>query len=216
MNFKVFVSVFVLLAIAERAWELTLSRQAICGQKRQAWSFWYFAVVQALIYAGAVAEAMWLRREMLWSATVAGLILFAVSLVVRLVAIRTLGKFWSLHVEIREEHRLIREGIYRHVRHPAYAAILLEMISIPLVANAWATIALALAAYWPVLLARWWREEREMIAKFGEQYARYRREVPAFVPWRAVVGGAGGQPPRPQAKGRDADGSLSAVGKDGA
>ncbi|MCX7826278.1 MAG: isoprenylcysteine carboxylmethyltransferase family protein, partial [Verrucomicrobiae bacterium] len=91
------------------------------------------------------------------------------------------------HVEIRREHQLIREGIYKYLRHPAYAAILVEVISIPLVTNAWATILLALLTYWPVLLARWQREEMEMIAKFGEQYVRYRQEVPAFVPWRAIV-----------------------------
>jgi protein-S-isoprenylcysteine O-methyltransferase Ste14 len=38
--------------------------------------------------------------------------------------------------------------------------------------------------YVPTLLARWSREEREMIAKFGPAYEQYRQSVPAFVPYR--------------------------------
>jgi protein-S-isoprenylcysteine O-methyltransferase Ste14 len=74
------------------------------------------------------------------------------------------------------------------MRHPAYSAIMLEVISIPLVGNAWWVLAISVGAYIPLLLARWWREEREMVGKFGEAYEQYRREVPAFLPWRLPRG----------------------------
>src|SRR4029453_15041377 len=32
-----------------------------------------------------------------------------------------LGRYWSVTLELRENHRLITEGIYRYVRHPMYA-----------------------------------------------------------------------------------------------
>jgi protein-S-isoprenylcysteine O-methyltransferase Ste14 len=91
-----------------------------------------------------------------------------------------------LNLEIRGDHQLVREGIYRYMRHPAYSAIMLEVISIPLVGNAWWTLALSVCVYIPLLLARWSREEREMIAKFGAEYEEYRQQVCAFVPWRRL------------------------------
>jgi protein-S-isoprenylcysteine O-methyltransferase Ste14 len=106
------------------------------------------------------------------------------ALVVRLWAIRTLGRYWSLHLEIRQDHQLVTEGVYRHMRHPAYSAIMLEVVSVPLVANAYGMLVFAIGWYVTLILLRWHREEREMVSKFGEQYEQYRREVPAFVPWR--------------------------------
>jgi protein-S-isoprenylcysteine O-methyltransferase Ste14 len=112
------------------------------------------------------------------------LVLFAVSLAVRLAAIRTLGRFWSLHLEIRSGHRLVTEGIYSYMRHPAYTAIMIEVVSVPLVGNAYGMALLALLTYVPVLLMRWSMEEKAMIAQMGDAYRRYCKAVPAFLPWR--------------------------------
>ncbi len=168
----------------ERLYELRYSRRAIRGQRRMEWSYVVLTTLHVIIFVATPAEYLWANRHIKWPATVFGLILFAVALVVRLSAIRALGKFWSLHLEIREEHKLITEGIYRHVRHPAYLAIMLEVMSVPLVANAYYVLGMALLVYVPVLLMRCSREEQEMIKKFGEQYVQYRKEVPAFLPWR--------------------------------
>jgi protein-S-isoprenylcysteine O-methyltransferase Ste14 len=147
-----------------------------------------FYILHALIYVGTGLEYFLLRRVVVWPVVVLGLILFGVSLGLRLTAIRALGRYWSLNLEIRGDHQLVREGIYRHMRHPAYSAIMLEVISIPLVGNAWWVLVVSVGAYIPLLLARWWREEREMVGKFGEAYEQYRREVPAFLPWRLPRG----------------------------
>ena len=104
------------------------------------------------------------------------------SLVIRLIAIRGLGRFWSLQVEIRQEHRLVREGIYQYVRHPAYLAMMLEIVAIPLVVNSYYTVIFAIGAFVPALLVRWRYEEQELVRKFGDVYVQYQREVGAFFP----------------------------------
>jgi protein-S-isoprenylcysteine O-methyltransferase Ste14 len=129
-------------------------------------------------------EYFLLKRPVCFVAVGTGLVLYALALVVRLWAIRTLGRYWSLHLEIRQDHQLVTEGVYRHMRHPAYSAIMLEVVSVPLVANAYGMLVFAIGWYVTLILLRWHREEREMVSKFGEQYEQYRREVPAFVPWR--------------------------------
>src|SRR5882724_4951938 len=38
---------------------------------------------------------------------------------------RRLGRFWSVTLEIRQDHGLVTDGIYRFVRHPMYSAYFL-------------------------------------------------------------------------------------------
>ena len=184
VSFNYFVIIFLAVAMGERFYERRYSQAAVRGQQKMEWSFAAFHTLHILIYVGTAVECFWRQRPACWMITAVGLGLFLISTTVRLIAIRTLGKFWSLHLEIRDGHRLITEGVYQYVRHPAYTAIMLEVISIPLVGNAYWTLLIGLGMYIPLLLVRWYREEKEMVAKFGEQYEQYRREVPAFVPWR--------------------------------
>ena len=187
VNFNVFLILFLVAAMVERLFERRYSRQAVRGDRKMDWSYTAFHTLHVVIYFGTAIECLWLKRPVCWPVTALGLVLFLISGVVRFTAIRTLGKFWSLHLEIREGHQLIRGGIYQYVRHPAYAAIMLEVISIPLVGNAYSALLVAVGLYIPLLLIRWRREEVEMVAKFGRQYETYRHAVPAFIPWRGRV-----------------------------
>ncbi|WP_131742207.1 methyltransferase family protein [Actinomadura roseirufa] len=54
--------------------------------------------------------------------------LFVAGVAVRQVAIRTLGRFYSHHVMRQDGHRVVTRGLYRLVRHPAYAGMLLAHI----------------------------------------------------------------------------------------
>jgi protein-S-isoprenylcysteine O-methyltransferase Ste14 len=181
-NFRWLLLVFLAFAVFERLYERRFSHQAKRGDVKMLWSYAAFHILHALIYVGTGLEFFLLHRAVIWPLVVLGLILFAVSLGLRLTAIRTLGRYWSLNLEIRKDHQLVREGIYRYVRHPAYSAIMLEVVAIPLVGNAWYTLLVSLFGYVPLLLARWVREEREMIEKFGPAYEKYREEVSAFWP----------------------------------
>ncbi len=177
-----FAVAFLAGAGLQRLWETFKRRGTVPGQQQMRWSFYAFIVLHTLIMAGALVEFLLLRRTLVWPVTAVGLVMYAASLAVRNVAIRTLGRFWSLQVEIRSEHQLVREGIYNHVRHPAYLAIILEVLSIPLTVNAWATTAFAAATYVPLLVYRLRVEERALVEKFGDAYRAYQREVGALLP----------------------------------
>jgi len=93
--------------------------------------------------------------------------------------------------ELYRAHRdkcLATGGLYAFVRHPQYTGLLLALFGEGVVH--WPTIfsvalfpVIALAY---VLLAR--REERQMLARFGDEFSAYRQRVPMFVPrwgqWR--------------------------------
>lgn len=177
-----FVTFFLVFALLERIYERRYSDRAIRGERKMEWSYVLLHGSYMVIFVLSAVEFCWRRRGIQWPVTMVGLGLFIIALVVRLTAIHALGKFWSLHLEIRPEHQLVTHGIYQYMRHPAYLAIMLEVISVPLVANAFYTLIVTVGVYVPLLLLRWRREEKEMIGKFGEQYVEYCRRVPAFLP----------------------------------
>src|SRR3546814_608174 len=89
---------------------------------------------------------------------------------------------WSSDV-CSSDLRLAREGVYARMRHPQYVAFVLVLTGFLL---QWPTL-LTLISF-PVLvwayarLAR--REEKDCLSRFGDDYARYMQEVPAFLPRR--------------------------------
>jgi protein-S-isoprenylcysteine O-methyltransferase Ste14 len=162
-------------------------RKVVAGKQQMRWSLFALSATFNVIWICTVLEYILLRRGVVAWVAVLALILHWLALALRITAIRTLGRFWSLQVEIRKEHTLVREGVYNVVRHPAYAAIMVEVLSEPVVANAWWSLGLGVVTLVPLLLLRMRREERAMVEQFGDQYRRYREEVGALVPrWSAL------------------------------
>jgi protein-S-isoprenylcysteine O-methyltransferase Ste14 len=97
---------------------------------------------------------------------------------------------WRQVHKARGEARLVTDGLYGHVRHPQYTGLFIALFGEGVVH--WPT--LFSIGLFPVIvfvysrLAR--REERQMLARFGETYRAYRRHVPMFVPhpgqWRGL------------------------------
>jgi protein-S-isoprenylcysteine O-methyltransferase Ste14 len=77
---------------------------------------------------------------------------------------------------------LVDSSIYALIRHPTYSAVLRFGVAIGLWRGTWFSIAFAL--FMPVGMTIWLSlvEEPELIERFGEGYATYRRTVPAFAP----------------------------------
>lgn len=92
-----------------------------------------------------------------------------------------LSSAWKVLYEAQRDHTLATSGPYAKVRHPQYVAFVLILFGFLI---QWPTI-LTLVMF-PILvfmyvrLAR--REEREVLAEFGEAYARYMANTPAFFP----------------------------------
>lgn len=151
-------------------------------------------VFGSLVWIVAILEAWLPEAEPIWWLTGAGAALYAFRFGLKVVSVRTLGRAWSTEIEIREDHRLVREGPYRWVRHPIYLCNLLEPIAVALCANGWIAGLLGILLMWPTLYYRLRREEAALIEKFGVAYERYQREVPALLPWPQ---GARGVPTQP-------------------
>jgi protein-S-isoprenylcysteine O-methyltransferase Ste14 len=93
-----------------------------------------------------------------------------------------LGRYWSVTLELRENHRLMTEGIYRHVRHPMYAALFLYSIGQALVVPNWVAGPSYLVTFGILFALRIGAEERMMLEAFGDEYAAYQARTKLLVP----------------------------------
>ena len=93
-----------------------------------------------------------------------------------------LGTYWSVTLELRENHRLITEGVYRHVRHPMYAALFLYSIGQALVVPNWVVGPSYFVTFGILFALRIGAEERMMLETFGDEYAAYMARTKLLVP----------------------------------
>ena len=86
---------------------------------------------------------------------------------------RALGRNWSISLDVRENHKLVTEGIYRRVRHPMYSAFWLWAIAQALLLPNWIAGFAGLAGFAVLYFGRVAREERMMLETFGDSYRAY-------------------------------------------
>jgi protein-S-isoprenylcysteine O-methyltransferase Ste14 len=92
-----------------------------------------------------------------------------------------LASAWKVLYHAQRTHTLAVAGPYARVRHPQYVAFVLIMSGFLLQWPTIVTLAMfPILAYMYVRLGR--REEREVLAEFGEEYARYAARTPGFFP----------------------------------
>jgi len=93
-----------------------------------------------------------------------------------------LGRNWSGRVSIKKDHELIRSGPYAIVRHPIYTGFIVALAGTTIaIGEIRAVLALAIVAI--ALRFKSKREEQFLREQFGEEYARYRHEVKALIPF---------------------------------
>ena len=112
----------------------------------------------------------------------AGALFFCAGVVLRVVAIRALGRYFVSHVALRQRHRLVCRGIYSVLRHPSELGLLLVGFGAPLLTHSAAGLALAGIALLPLSLVRIRTEDRIMLSRFGSQFLRYKSTTPALFP----------------------------------
>ena len=86
---------------------------------------------------------------------------------------RALGRNWSISLDVREDHQLVTEGIYRRVRHPMYSAFWLWAIAQALLLPNWIAGFAGLAGFGTLFFGRVAREEQMMLETFGDSYRAY-------------------------------------------
>ncbi|MGK7057840.1 protein-S-isoprenylcysteine O-methyltransferase [Bradyrhizobium sp. 1050_B9_N1_2] len=95
---------------------------------------------------------------------------------------RALGRNWSISLDVRENHELVTEGIYRRVRHPMYSAFWLWAIAQALLLPNWVAGFAGLVGFGILYFGRVAKEERMMLETFGDSYRVYTERTGRIFP----------------------------------
>jgi methyltransferase len=89
-----------------------------------------------------IAVERWLGAAIGGPASLAAGVVLALATAGRLWTLGTLGRRWTIRVVTVPGERAVVRGPYRFVRHPNYAVVLAEVLSIPVLFHAWWTLAI--------------------------------------------------------------------------
>jgi protein-S-isoprenylcysteine O-methyltransferase len=116
-------------------------------------------------------------------ASIGGFAMIILGMLLRAWSIATLRKYFTVNVTVRDDHRLIRSGPYRLVRHPSYTGALLSFYGLALaIQNVWGALVVVL----PITYAFFVRmrvEEAVLRAAFPDDYPSYERETWRLIPF---------------------------------
>jgi protein-S-isoprenylcysteine O-methyltransferase Ste14 len=93
-----------------------------------------------------------------------------------------LGQNWSVTLEIRKGHQLVKHGVYRWIRHPMYASIWLFGLGQAMLLENWLAGWSGFVAFALMYFVRTPREEHMMCEFFGQEYGDYMRQTGRLFP----------------------------------
>jgi protein-S-isoprenylcysteine O-methyltransferase Ste14 len=147
-------------------------------------------VLLAFAWLGFILPLIWIFTPVLSSADYAlrpvplitGTVCLTLGLWLFYLSHADLGANWSMTLEVREQHRVVTQGVYRRIRHPMYTALLLYSVGQALVlpnyvAGPSSAVAMAL-----LVALRIDPEERMMLEEFGKDYREYMAGTKRLVP----------------------------------
>ena len=112
-----------------------------------------------------------------------GLVVIVIGIVLRLLVIKALGKFFTSDVTIMQDHQLKTDGFYHMLRHPSYTASLLSFVGFGLSLNNWISMFVIISVVLLVFINRIKIEEKALIGFFGQTYLDYKKSTKALIPF---------------------------------
>ncbi|MDD3721252.1 MAG: isoprenylcysteine carboxylmethyltransferase family protein [Lutibacter sp.] len=112
-----------------------------------------------------------------------GLVIIFIGIIFRLIIIAKLGQFFTVDVTIKQNHKLKKDGFYKYLRHPSYAASLLSFIGFGISLNNWISLALLTILILIAFVIRIKIEESALIDHFGAEYLDYKKSTKGIIPF---------------------------------
>ena len=88
-------------------------------------------------------------------------------------------KYWT---KKKGKGKVVKTGVYKYIRHPQYTGFML--LTAGMMAE-WATLPMLIM--WPLIVLVYYRlarkEEKDMMAEFGEEYVMYKQKTKMFIPF---------------------------------
>jgi methyltransferase len=144
------------------------------------WLFPMMVLLHVALVGAPLFEVLWFGRPFVPALAVAAGTVLILATALRVWTLRTIGRAWNVRILRPDPEAVVTTGPYAWIRHPNYLAVILEIVSLPLLHTAWIA-ALVLSTLNAVVLYRRIRvEEAELrsLSVWRETMANRSRLVP--------------------------------------
>jgi protein-S-isoprenylcysteine O-methyltransferase Ste14 len=153
------------------------------------WTYLPFIVTASAGFIVSVLDFIFLQSLRFQVLALAGISLYVFGAYVRLksrLELKEKANFDSLaatgKLQINKGHQLVKDGLYKYIRHPIYLGEILRNLGIVIVlTSGFGLFFVAVATI--LLLFRIEIEENMLIDRFGEDYREYQRNTKKVIPY---------------------------------
>jgi len=187
---QILIVLFVTLCVMQRVLEVAFAyNNSKKGHVIARWSIVILSFAFFLYMLGSLLEFFLISKHRFdWRVMCLGILIYGLSIILRIASILALKEFRSYNVEVRVRQTIVSNGPYSFIRHPIYLAMIIEAVSVPLALQAWFALCISLFIYIPIVITRLLVEEKSLLRVLGNEYTRYKQTTPALIP--AFWGGA--------------------------
>lgn len=150
------------------------------------WLLYFNFAVDIFVSVYSVSRAApAMLRQLIFPAFVTdiGIMFIPAGIVIRICAVLTLKKAFTLYVRTSDRQRLVTSGLYNVVRHPAYSGSILSLLGVALTFRSIAAVCIVFLSCFICYNIRICIEEKAMEEQFGERYIMYKRNTCRLVPY---------------------------------
>jgi protein-S-isoprenylcysteine O-methyltransferase Ste14 len=112
-----------------------------------------------------------------------GVAIMLAGMALRFWAVATLGIAFRTTIETDGNQKVIRNGPYKRIRHPAYSGWLLMCLGYGISLQNWLSVLAAVILPLTALLYRIHVEEPVLASAFGSEYVDYQKHTKKLIPW---------------------------------
>ncbi|HXT16477.1 MAG TPA: isoprenylcysteine carboxylmethyltransferase family protein [Gemmatimonadaceae bacterium] len=187
MNPLQFAFTALVLAVAmQRLWEVRRSAKhqrtliALGAREHAHEQLAWMRVLHAGWLAATLIEAWLVPRDVPTAVMLIAAVAFAAGQTLRALAMHALGPRWTISVITLPGEPAIAKGIFRHLRHPNYLGVCLELLALPVIGGAYVTAIVASIANGVLLFFRIRAEEAAL--RCDSLYESTLGDKPRFIP----------------------------------
>jgi methyltransferase len=177
--------VILSVVIVQRLLELTIaSRNEKWMKEKGAIEFGkghypWMVLMHIAFFVSLIAEVLIFKRGLspLWPLF---LLVFLLAQAGRIWALASLGKYWNTKIIVLPGAEVVQKGPYRFIRHPNYLIVALELLTLPLIFQAYYTAILFMSLNFMMMSVRIPAEEAAL--KKLTEYEREKGRQSRFIP----------------------------------
>jgi methyltransferase len=162
-GFQIIIGFIVL----QRAVELRIAKRNEKWMKQQGAiefgekHYRYMVLMHVLFFICLTTEKVYSNRGLsyLWPILLS---VFFVAQIIRIWVITSLGRYWNTKIIVLRDAKVIKKGPYRHIKHPNYFVVAIELVVVPLLFNCYITACLFTFLNAIILMIRIPEEEKAL------------------------------------------------------